>query len=65
MTKKKQKDPETMMNFVLTSDEAEDMELAGMVRPLPAAIRPSTNFVQTFRAQLVEAMAASRERRAA
>ena len=65
MTKKKQKDPEPMMNFVLTSVDAEDQELAEMIRPLPAEVQPSARFVQTFRAQLVTTTAAQSDRRAA
>ena len=65
MTTKKQKDPEQMMNFVLTSDDAEDLELAGMIRPLRADIRPSARFVETFRAQLVTTISARSDRRAA
>jgi hypothetical protein len=65
MTTKKHKEPEPMIDFVLTSVDAEDQELAGMIRPLPADVQPSPTFVRTFRAQLVTTMASRSERRAA
>lgn len=55
---KKSKEPDKMMDFILNRLDAEDQEMAAMIRPLPASVLPSEQFLDKTRARLLTVMAA-------
>ena len=62
----KQKEPENMMDFILNKMSSEDLATAEMIRPLPASVQPSSEFLASMRAQIMNAVQAEgREVRAA
>jgi hypothetical protein len=54
----KKKEPVMMMDFMLTKLDAEDQATAALIKPLPATVRPSADFLAGTRAHLLSAFAA-------
>jgi hypothetical protein len=59
----KKKEPLNMMDFILTKLDAEDQATAAMIRPLPAKVQPSVEFLATTRAQILSVAGASANQR--
>jgi hypothetical protein len=62
---RKQKEPDTMMEFILNKMDGEDQATAAMIQPLPATVQPSSEFLASTRAHLLSVALEPREARAA
>ncbi|MGE0058740.1 MAG: hypothetical protein AB7T32_12220 [Dehalococcoidia bacterium] len=60
-----QKEPQPMMDFILNRRDAEDEATASLIKPIPASVGPSAEFLASLRAQILSVTSADAGRQRA